>query len=58
MNYYEYFLVTWVPIYKLQLKDNDHDVRVAIRRNVNNNIHLTDKEKNNILRKLKLIKYE
>lgn len=53
MNYGKYFRETWIPVYIKQLKgQKDSKLMKAIRDNIYKNIHLTDKEKDNIWREI------
>lgn len=54
LTYYESFKIHWISIYKKQVEKaklcNDDKALSKIRNNIRNNIHLSDKEKENIFR--------
>lgn len=53
MNYGKYFRETWIPVYIKQLKGlKDSKAIKEIRDNIYKNIHLTEKEKDNIWREI------
>ena len=53
MNYGKYFRETWIPVYIKQLKgQKDSKLMKSIRDNIYKNIHLTEKEKDNIWREI------
>ena len=53
MNYGKYFRETWIPTYIKQLKgQKDSKLMKAIRDNIYKNVHLTEKEKDNIWREI------
>ena len=58
-NYYESFKMFWIPIYKKQVaeakKNKDDKTLSLIRKNIRDNIHLTDKEKDNIYKLIGLM---
>lgn len=48
ITYTKYFKETWLPVYIKQYKESNYNERKTIRENVYKNIHLNEKEKDNI----------